>query len=666
MKPLSQFGVSAWSWLNTLGEDHYEFRKTGTRTSGSLREKLEVEGLFDHEERLHIPGYSGFAKGELPPLPSQLAHHDSRCARLVAKCLAPISESVEAALQKYGKDRVAIVLGSSTSGIDATESALRHHRKTGVLPADYQFGETHAYDALLRLIANLYGITGPAYVVSTACSSGGKAIAAATRLLHTDRVDAVLTGGADGLCELTIRGFSGLGVLSDERCRPFDKTRSGISIGEGAALLLMERETDSPYSVLGVGESGDAHHATAPHPEGLGAKLALERCLELSSLTPGDVDYLNAHGTGTEKNDSMESIAIQAVLAGVPFSSTKHGTGHQLGAAGGTEAVFSLQALAENFLPKNRAPIEVDTELASQPLSEVKEAPNSKVIVSNSFAFGGSNVSVALGRTETRLSKPQAGAKTFYVRGHALWAPTRKDAATWISRETTELTEKPPAAILPARTRGRASILTRMYAELYEMLRGDADAPRFEASEIASIYSSAYGEMSTTLKLLDQMADEPKLSPIRFQSSVHNTASGQLSLVTKNRNFTTAIASGQTSFAMGLLEAMAFLASHGGEILTFTADEEAAARLMPAPHFAHLGIGLHLSSVAPADDSHLGTLTWIETTRVTCSLSGECPEELGGSPAAWGLDLIDALNGVEARRVAVGPGYELFVEPNRK
>lgn len=641
MGRLHPYGVTAWSWVNCLGKSSWCV--DDEQPTFSLTTALQVDRLLSHEETLGIPGKS--ARADDPPaLPESIRKHDSRCARLLLQAVEPLRRTIEDAVRRVGAERVGLVLGSSTGGIDATEAALRHERSAGSLPSGYDFVEIHPYHALLHVIEGVFGVRGPALVVSTACSSTGKALASAQRVIQAGLADVIIAGGADALCEMTVRGFSGLGVLSDEACRPFDAKRSGISIGEGAALIVLDREANTPFYFLGSGESSDAHHPTAPHPEGLGAQLAIERCLRACDMKPEAVTYLNAHGTGTLKNDEMEALAISRTLGkAVAFSSTKHRTGHQLGAAGGTEAAFCLQALAEGTMPAGYVPENIDVRLACQPMDRPLRLGAGSVTLSSSFAFGGSNVAVALGAARPASTLASALAETFWIQSVSLWTPEYPNVESFLAGKPAQ-DHLPPAELLSVRTRGRASMLTRTFAELFQQL---AEKSAIDRSTVPTVYSSMYGEMTTTLALLDQLALEPRLSPIRFQGSVHNTASGQISLATQNHEFSTAIAAGTASFAMALVEAQCWLSAHGGDIFVLIADEHVPTRLSHRPAFAPMGVGLHLTSTPT---SALGTLGWVSPaeTRQGPELWDDSPRAssfapLAASPPAWGLALIDAL-----------------------
>ncbi|PCC74812.1 3-oxoacyl-[acyl-carrier-protein] synthase-1 [Nannocystis exedens] len=359
-------------------------------------------GLGPCPAEFELDAVVGAIPTPLPPLPGFLGPvRDTRQARIAAVALAELQAPLDRARARWGADRVAVVLGTSTGGIEASETAYAHAQAHGgALPAGYDVELSHALDAVLHLARVLGGgLGGPAYVVSTACSSSAKVFASAQRLLAAGLCDAVLVGGVDSLCRLTVRGFAGLEVLSSRPCRPFSSERAGINIGEGAALLLVERTGDGPARLLGVGESSDAYHMTSPHPEGLGARLAMERALRAAGLFAADVDHVNAHGTGTKQNDSMESAAIRAVFAGAPAPAvvaTKGYTGHMLGAAGATEVAFVVDAIAGGYLPASVGADPLDETLAVDVVTARRDVPT-RAALSNSFAFGGSNCSVLVG-----------------------------------------------------------------------------------------------------------------------------------------------------------------------------------------------------------------------------------------------------------------------------
>lgn len=339
----------------------------------------------------------GVVPGPLPPLPAALADYDTRQARIAALALAELQAPLARACARWGAHRVGLVLGTSTGGIGESEGAYAHAQRTGALPPEYSVARRHALDAVLPVARALTGVQGPGYVVSTACSSSAKVFASAQRLLQLDLCDAVVAGGVDSLCALTLRGFAGLEVLSSAPCRPFSRERAGINIGEGAALLLLERAGEGPARLLAVGESSDAYHMTSPHPEGLGARLAMERALAAAGIGPEAVDHVNAHGTGTRQNDAMESLAIRAVFGPrLPVVATKGYTGHMLGAAGATEVAFVVAAIEGGYLPASVGADPVDEALEVDVVTAARTT-RTRAALSNSFAFGGSNVSVLVG-----------------------------------------------------------------------------------------------------------------------------------------------------------------------------------------------------------------------------------------------------------------------------
>ncbi len=359
-------------------------------------------GLTPCRWPLPFSTYAGEAKGGLAPLPEAEKAFDSRAARLLARTLDEMAESAARAIRTWGSRRVGLVLGTSTGGIAETEGAFEAWKTAGSVPESFDFERQHAFGGLVEFARRRLGIDGPAYAVSTACSSSGKVLGCAQRLIRSGLCDAVLAGGSDSLCQTTLRGFGSLEVVSPELCRPFSAQRNGLNIGEGAALLLVEREissgADALARLLGVGETSDAWHMSHPHPEGIGALAAMKEALDQAGLSPSDVDHVNAHGTGTKANDEVEGKAIQALLgSSVPVVSTKAYTGHMLGAGGASEAVFAIACIQRGLVPMalRSEPIDPAFEL-NIPTEVLRREVN--VVLSNSFAFGGSNVCVALGK----------------------------------------------------------------------------------------------------------------------------------------------------------------------------------------------------------------------------------------------------------------------------
>jgi len=380
--------VTAFSLCNALGT-------TTAEVLANLR--AGSSGLRPANLDLPFETWCGAVRDVLEPVPARLLAYDTRQVRLGLRVLEELRPQIERAARRWGKDRVALVLGTSTGGIEETERAYNGWRRTGSVPKGFDWDRKHSMSALLEVFRSETGLRGPGYVVSTACSSSGKVFASARRLIAAGLCDAVLAGGVDTLCQTTLRGFSSLGVLDAKPCRPFSSERRGISIGEGAALALLEREGSAAVALLGCGETSDAHHMTAPAPDGSGALAAMAQSLTSAGLTPAQVDYVNAHGTGTVLNDAAEAKAIRALLGEtVPVSSTKGYTGHMLGAAGATEALFSVAAIAQGFIPASIGAGPLDPELRIRVACERLEM-SCRVVVSNSLAFGGSNVSLVFG-----------------------------------------------------------------------------------------------------------------------------------------------------------------------------------------------------------------------------------------------------------------------------
>ncbi|RSZ60227.1 beta-ketoacyl-ACP synthase [Massilia atriviolacea] len=328
----------------------------------------------------------------------------SRNNRLALAALAQIRAAVDAAVARYGASRIGIVIGTSTSGIAETEAALQAHFAGASLPPDFHYAQQEM-GSPAAMLAHELKVSGPAYAHSSACASGAKAMASAARLIRMGLCDAVLSGGVDTLCGFTVAGFSALESVSAARCNPLSANRGGINIGEGAALFLMTREP-AAVALCGWGEASDGHHMSAPDPAGSGARLAIAEALGRAGVEPAQIDYINLHGTATIQNDAMESRVVHELFgAAVPVSSTKGYTGHALGAAAALEAALIWMAMQidnpEGLLPPQLWDGVPDPALPA--LNVV--APGARLgrpldwALSNSFAFGGSNATLILGRT---------------------------------------------------------------------------------------------------------------------------------------------------------------------------------------------------------------------------------------------------------------------------
>jgi 3-oxoacyl-[acyl-carrier-protein] synthase-1 len=394
MQPLL---ISRYTLANSLG--------AGLMANlGALREQrsgLTACGF----ETVRLDTFIGQVPGlEDLPVRADLAAFDCRNNRLAQLGieLDGFAGAVAAARSKYGSARIGVFMGTSTSGILHTELAYRRrHPETGALPADFLYAGSHSTFSLADFVQHYLDLTGPAFVVSSACSSSAKVFGHAARMLSAGVCDAAVVGGVDSLCLTTLYGFSSLGLTSRAPCRPFAAQRDGISIGEGAGFALLEKADAQPSPgamlLLGSGESCDAYHMSTPHPEGLGAKLAMQQALDDAGLTAADIDYINLHGTATRANDASEDRAVCELFGTeTPCSSTKGATGHLLGAAGITEAILSLLAIEHGLLPGGLNTEQVDPELHSRYLLDNRAAPVRRVLT-NSFGFGGSNCSLVLG-----------------------------------------------------------------------------------------------------------------------------------------------------------------------------------------------------------------------------------------------------------------------------
>jgi 3-oxoacyl-[acyl-carrier-protein] synthase-1 len=352
----------------------------------------------------------GIWVGQVPGLeaaapPAELASFDCRNNRIAELALRSddFAEAVARAVARDGAERVAVVAGTSTAGVEETERAYaRRAAGTTELPTDYSFADTHDLQALPRYLQARLGLRGPGIVVSTACTSGARAMMEAAALIAAGIVDAAVAGGVDSLCRLTLHGFASLELLSRGPCRPCAGDRDGIAIGEAGGLLLLERPTAAPEGamlLLGAGASSDGHHMSSPQPDGLGAVGAMRAALSAAGLGAAEIDYVNLHGTGTRANDAMEDRAVHHLFGdAVPCSSTKGWTGHTLGASGAVEAGIAAICIEDGLVPGCLNVETPDPEFRSQVVAGSNRAARLRRVLSNSFGFGGSNCALVLGR----------------------------------------------------------------------------------------------------------------------------------------------------------------------------------------------------------------------------------------------------------------------------
>ncbi|HST26784.1 MAG TPA: beta-ketoacyl-[acyl-carrier-protein] synthase family protein [Rudaea sp.] len=347
-----------------------------------------------------LPCWIGRVAGiEDAPLPSAWTHWESRNHRLAWMALNEdgFRERAHAAIERYGASRVALILGTSTSSIGETERAYCELGEDGRFDSSQRASRVHETHALGAFVQQALELRGPCLTIATACSSSAKVFASAQRLICAGLADAAIVGGADTLCGSVLYGFNALELVSREPCRPFDAVRSGLSLGEAAGFALLESITvdKSAPRLVGYGESADAYHMSAPHPQGLGAEQAMREALARADIEPGDVDYINLHGTASRQNDEVEAMLVARLFpSSVHASSTKGWTGHTLGAAGIVEAAVALLAIERGFVPGTLNARNLDP--ACGPQVRIDNAQREvRVALSNSFGFGGNNCCLA-------------------------------------------------------------------------------------------------------------------------------------------------------------------------------------------------------------------------------------------------------------------------------
>ncbi len=354
-----------------------------------------------------LPCWVGRVDGlEASPLPAEFAVWECRNNRLAWLALQQdgMREALAAAIDRHGAERVAIVVGTSTASIGETEDAylgLEGADEAACFSEAMARPQVHTVHSLGGFLQQLSGVRGPCVTVATACSSSAKVFAQAWRLIETDQADAVLVGGVDTLCGSVLYGFNALQLVAPEPCRPFDATRVGLSLGEAGGFALVERASGAAneLQLRGFGESSDAHHMSAPHPEGLGAQQSMREALARAGIGPGDVDYLNLHGTATPANDRVEALAVAALFPDtLHASSTKGWTGHTLGAAGIVESVFALLALEHGELPGTLGSATPDPVCGPQIRFDNAQRAHARYAMNNSFGFGGNNCSLVFAR----------------------------------------------------------------------------------------------------------------------------------------------------------------------------------------------------------------------------------------------------------------------------
>ncbi|WP_411727392.1 beta-ketoacyl-ACP synthase [Methyloglobulus sp.] len=391
-----KFYLNDLGMVSAVGDSKAEMLKrvlSGDRTGLALTERL-VTGN---------PVYVGEVRAKLPLIDKIHSVYDCRNNQLLLAALDQIKGTVNDVIRRFGADRVGVVIGTSTSGLNSTELAWAAVAQTGKKPGSFHYKQQQLAGGADFLAKHL-GLKGPAYAISTACSSSGRAFASARRLIALDLCDAVIVGGADSLCRFTVQGFAALESVSAGLCRPFGLHRDGINIAEAAALFVMSKEPGS-VQLSGIGASSDAHHFSAPAPDGKTVMKAMSVALQEAGKAANAIDYINMHGTATPLNDAMESRSVFEVFSDEQaVSSTKGMTGHALGAAAAMELGICWLLLNEDDpsgeLPPNINGDELDPGLPKLNYVRPGQYLGRKINAcqSNSFAFGGNNISIVVAR----------------------------------------------------------------------------------------------------------------------------------------------------------------------------------------------------------------------------------------------------------------------------
>ena len=559
----------------------------------------------------HIGRVDGVEDAALPAEWSQWECRNNRLAWLSLQQDA-VLECVDQMKDRYGAERVALVVGTSTASIGESEDAYTQLTDDGRFSDKYDRAIVHTPHSLGNFLQHATGVRGPCITVATACSSSAKVFAQAARLIATGEADAALVGGVDTLCGSVLFGFNSLGLVSAEPCKPFDQHRNGISLGEAGGFAVLERAgaQEDGLLLLGYGESSDAHHMSTPHPEGLGARMAMQAALDRAGLGADAVDYLNLHGTSTPANDQVEAIAIKAMFpATLHAASTKGWTGHTLGAAGIVESVFALIALEEGFVPGTLNSQTPDPVCGPQIRFAPAQMPV-RVAMNNSFGFGGNNCSLVFGRggegassgtarhllhgveKEETSSSPRSGEDApkgqmrrssttpleARVEGIGFWSsglPSWADAKAFVANGALpeSAPSKPSPQMLPANERRRAP---DSVAVALEVAQAAVTMSGRDPKTLASIFASTDGDLGITDYVCATLRDAPEsISPTKFHNSVHNAAAGYWTIGQGCMAASSAVSAYYATFAQGLMEALVQIAS-GEEAVLLSAFDTAA------------------------------------------------------------------------------------------
>ncbi len=482
-------------------------------------------------------------------------------------------EAAKQAMAKCAHPPEAIILGTTTGGILTTETEFKNNNKN---PSAYRW---HGLTTVAGEIARRHGCDGPVITVSTACSSGAAAIKIALEMLRKGEVKCILAGGADSLCHLTFFGFHSLQLVDPDGSRPLDKNRIGMSVAEGAALLLLTTEkTDHAVEIMGGGLSCDAYHPAAPHPQGRGALEAMTKAIEDAGIKPDDIGYVNLHGTGTPDNDLAEARALQALFADnpPPLSSIKGAMGHSLAAAGAVEALISALVVSRNLLPANTRCQQPDPELGlTPPASPINR--HVSAVLSNSFGFGGNNAALVIAEADKFSGAPARGEKApLTIIGRSCLSGAGDLEATMAGlyrgdsvAGTLSLDEI--SADLPARDVRRLKRLARMGLALATAAHKDSGRDKPPASVFMG---TGWGALTETHNFLAQLAeDEQYPSPTDFVGSVHNGPAGQVAIMFKATGADITTSGGDYSFEQALMTADLLSENSDETIFLLGADE---------------------------------------------------------------------------------------------
>lgn len=636
--------ITAYGCTNVVGNGVSELRTALTNGISGLS---TAPSLPDNFPPLPFAACLGTMPFSLDEAPQLAPFPDTRQLRLAWMALRQIKTEVEAALSRFGPERVGLVLGTSTGGIASTEEALQHYREHGSLPETYSCRDGHAMDAAVRHIAQVLGLRGPAFATSSACASGAKALASAKRLIEHGLLDAVLAGGVDSLARMTVFGFHSLGVLAAENCRPFDKANFGMNVAEGSAWLLLERgdpeSNATPLaSLLGIGESSDAYHMSAPDPTGRSQGRAMTAALADAQLVPAQVFYVNAHGTGTKANDSAEKLAIVETFDHVAASSTKGLLGHQLGAAGATEAIVATEVALG-------LPICADGAIdhSQFPLRQAATA-----VLSNSFAFGGANISLVIDQASV-TTKARDIAAGLHARVKAMSAlslhPHFKPISSNGPHEIKAIDpEKIGTDVLGARGRARSSELTRLFAESITLL----GLNRKELAELPLFVGSALGQIQTSKHLIELFLDHDS-SPLAFQGSVHNAVAGVLSIALSNKKPSSSIAAGADTLFATLLEALTYLDRQTCPQVLVLVGDERPPEVLGLPHFEGAVTALLLEHASLDDHGPHISIQMCSSSEGMTRRRVTTPVSLSNHICGEGLGLVEFLSSAAPGEAAV-------------